>query len=146
MKSGTACTETRSEIMKRPPGLSTRMTSARTRGRSAERFSTQLEMTTSTLPSRTGSASISPRRNSTLVKPPVAALARARSTISGVMSIPMTRPAGPTRSAARKQSKPAPEPRSSTVSPGVSDASATGLPQPRPRLAPSGTRLTSLSS
>ena len=34
------------------------------------------------------------------------------------MSTPMTLPVGPTRLAARKQSKPAPLPRSTTVSPG----------------------------
>ena len=146
MKWGMGWSDTRSEIMTRPPGLSVRITSRRTPGRSAERFSTQFEMTASTLASPTGSASISPSRDSTFAKPPLSALARARSTISGVMSTPTTRPSGPTRSAARKQSNPAPEPRSSTVSPGASDARATGLPHPRPRFAPSGTRSSSSRS
>src|SRR5437762_1231668 len=40
-------------------------------------------------------------------------------------------PVGPTRLADRSTSIPPPEPRSSTVSPGASSASAVGLPQPR---------------
>ena len=39
-------------------------------------------------------------------------------------------PVGPTRLADRSTSIPPPEPRSSTVSPGASSASAVGLPQP----------------
>jgi hypothetical protein len=54
-----------SETAKRPPGLSTRKASARTRGLSAERLITQLEMTTSTELPGSGMFSISPRRNST---------------------------------------------------------------------------------
>src|SRR5690554_3721122 len=49
------------------------------------------------------------------------------------MSTPMTIPSGPTALAARKQSKPAPDPMSSTYSPRFRDAMATGFPQPRPR-------------
>src|SRR4030042_3301338 len=61
------------------------------------------------------------------------------------MSTPMTRPFLPTLLAARKQSNPAPEPRSSTVSPALREARATGFPHPSPRLAPSGTLSTSSS-
>ena len=45
------------------------------------------------------------------------ALARAFLSISGDMSRPIERPVGPTLSAAWKTSKPAPDPRSKTVSP-----------------------------
>src|SRR4030042_1657114 len=55
------------------------------------------------------------------------------------MSTPITLPLFPTLLAARKQSNPAPDPRSSTVSPSFKEASASGLPHPSPRLAPSGT-------
>jgi hypothetical protein len=87
----------------------------------------------------TGKYSISPNRNSVLVKPPLAALLRALLIISGVISTPMTRPVSPTWRAAKKQSKPAPQPRSNTTSPGFNSAIASGLPQPSPRLAPAGT-------
>ena len=56
--------------------------------------------------------------------------ASARASMAGVMSTPMTRPCGPTALAARKQSMPAPLPRSSTVSPGRKSALSSGLPQP----------------
>ena len=91
---------------------------------------TQLEMTTSTLASGSGTASISPFRNSTLPTPASAAFRRARSSISSVMSRPIARPAGPTRRAESSTSIPPPEPRSSTVSPGRRSISAVGLPQP----------------
>ena len=58
--------------------------------------------------------------------------------MASVMSTPITRPVGPTWRAARKQSNPAPLPRSSTVSPGFMAATACGLPQESPRFAPSG--------
>ncbi len=97
---------------------------------SGERLTTQLEMITSTVPFGRGIASISPFRNSTLVTPASAALARASASISSVMSRPMARPAGPTRRAERSTSIPPPEPRSSTVCPSRSSTSAVGLPQP----------------
>ena len=62
-----------------------------------------------------------------------------------VISTPITLPDFPTFFAARKQSKPAPEPKSRTVSPSFIDASAVGFPQPNPRFEPSGTALISLS-
>src|SRR5687768_6322032 len=68
---------------------------------------------------------------------------RALASISGVMSTPITRPAGPSTGEARKASKPAPQPRSNTVWPGLSEAIASGLPQPSPRLAPAGTAVVS---
>src|SRR4030043_1445507 len=73
------------------------------------------------------------------------ALLLAFSTISGVISTPITLPPPPTLLAARKQSNPAPEPRSRTVSPSFNDARATGLPHPRPKFAPSGTVFNSSS-
>ena len=57
---------------------------------------------------------------------------RASSSISGVMSTPITRPLGPTCRAARKTSMPPPEPRSRTVSPGCGSSAAIGAPQPSP--------------
>jgi hypothetical protein len=47
-----------------------------------------------------------------------------------VMSTPIARPVEPTMRAAMNTSIPAPEPRSSTVSPGAAPALAIGLPQP----------------
>ena len=54
------------------------------------------------------------------------------------MSTPITFPSGPTLSAAKKQSKPAPEPKSNTTSPFFKDARAIGFPHPSPRLELSG--------
>ena len=95
-----------------------------------ERFTTQLEMMQSTELSATGRYSISPSRKDVLGGRPcfTASLALAREVviISWVMSTPITRPSAPTIFEARKQSKPAPEPRSSTVSPSTMLASARG--------------------
>ena len=55
----------------------------------------------------------------------------------------MARPARPTLAAAKKQSSPAPLPRSSTTSPGCSCALTSGLPHPRPRFASGGTSASS---
>src|SRR6185295_12522320 len=88
-----------SEMPRRPPGRSTRKLSAKTAGRSVDRLITQLEMITSTEPSGSGIASICPRRNSTFSAPAAWAFARARSSISSVMSRPYAWPAGPTRRA-----------------------------------------------
>ena len=114
-----------------PPGRRTRAISAKTAALSAARLMTQLLMTTSTSASRTGRASIVPFRNSTLMMPASRAFASARSSISSVMSTPMARPASPTRRAERSTSMPPPDPRSRTVSPGRSSATAVGTPQPR---------------
>src|SRR5512134_90402 len=142
---GSSRESTRSEMMTLPPGLRTRYASAKTLSLAVERLTTQLEMTASTELSPAGRFSISPRRNSTLPKPPFRAFSRAFSSISGVMSTPITRPDGPTARAARKQSNPAPDPRSRTVSPSAREARATGLPHPSPRLAPCGTAFSSSS-
>mmetsp|Transcript_8931 Transcript_8931/g.23139 ORF Transcript_8931/g.23139 Transcript_8931/m.23139 type:complete len:224 (+) Transcript_8931:684-1355(+) len=111
-----ACTM--SETAMRPPGRSTRNASAMTCCLSGERLMTQLEITTSTDPSPTGMCSISPSRNVTFCACSLPAFSRARETMSGVMSTPMTAPDGPTARPARSESKPAPEPRSTTTSPG----------------------------
>jgi len=75
---------------------------------------------------------IRPRRSSTLAYPSrsarIGALRRATSSISSVMSTPITRPSGPTTCAAMKQILPVPLPRSSTVSPGR--RCRLGSPQP----------------
>ena len=97
---------------------------------SAERLMTQLEMMTSTELSGSGIASISPFRNSTFSTPAFRWFARASSSISSVMSRPYALPVGPTRLAESRTSIPPPEPRSSTVSPRRSSASAVGFPQP----------------
>ena len=71
-----------------------------------------------------------PLTNSTLATPACAALARASSSISSVMSRPIALPVGPTRRALIRTSAPAPDPRSSTVSPSCRSATAVGTPQP----------------
>src|SRR5690606_29333153 len=76
-----------------------------------------------------------------------AAFDRASASISSVMSRPYTLPAGPTRRALSSASMPPPLPRSSTTSPGLSSASAVGLPQPSDaRTARSGSAAVAASS
>ena len=139
MSGGNSAVATTSEMARRPPGFKTRYASRKTCALSGDRLMTQFDMITSATPSARGRCSISPRRNSTLAKLPFTALERAFDTMSGVMSTPITRPVSPTSRAARKQSKPPPEPRSTTTSPGFSAAIALGLPHPRPMSAPCGT-------
>ena len=68
--SGVTCGSSRmSAIWSRPPGFKTRKTSLRTLGLSGQRLKTPLEITRSTEESASGNASISPRMNSTFVKP-----------------------------------------------------------------------------
>src|ERR1019366_5814668 len=119
------------ETPRRPPGRRTRKLSAKTAALSPDRLITQLEMITSTELSGSGIASMWPCRNSTLAAPARAALARARLSISSVMSRPYAFPAGPTRRAGSSTSIPPPEPRSRTVSPSRRSAITSGLPQPR---------------
>src|SRR5262245_49310495 len=116
---------------RRPPGRRTRAISRKTRGLSVERLITQFETTTSTLSAGSGIASISPFRKRTLVARALAALVRASSSISSVMSRPYASPVGPTRLAESSTSMPPPEPRSRTTSPSRTSAAAVGLPQPR---------------
>src|SRR5256886_12194100 len=97
-----------SVMPRRPPGRSTRKLSAKTAGRSVDRLITQLEMITSTELSGSGIASIWPWRNSTFCAPSARALARARSSISVVMSRPYALPTGPTRRADSSTSMPPP--------------------------------------
>ena len=73
---------------KRPPGRSTRAASRKTAGLSAERLITQLEITTSTESSGSGTSSIVPFRNSTFSTPASRWFRRASSSISSVMSTP----------------------------------------------------------
>src|SRR5918995_4603720 len=65
-----------------------------------------------------------------LPTPDAAAFARASSSISSVMSRPIALPVGATRRAEISTSVPAPEPRSSTVSPSCRSATAVGTPHP----------------
>jgi hypothetical protein len=88
-------------------------------------------MITSTELSGSGMCSISPFKNSTFVTAALTLFAFASASISSVMSNPYALPVGPTRRADNSTSIPPPEPRSSTVSPAFSLASAVGLPQPR---------------
>ena len=83
--SGSAMT---SETAKRPPGRRTRAASASTLRLSPDRLMTQLEITTSTEASGSGTSSMKPLRNSTFSAPAFAALARASASISSVMSRP----------------------------------------------------------
>ena len=121
---------TMSEIARRPPGLRTRNASRNTAFLSGDRFTTQLEITTSTVLSERGMSSIVPSRNSTLLSPDSAWFLRASASISGVMSSPYAMPSGPTRGAESSTSMPPPEPRSSTISPSFRSASMVGLPHP----------------
>ena len=66
--------------------------------------------------------------NSAFSTPAWAALARASASISSVMSRPIARPVGPTRRALMSTSAPAPDPRSSTVSPVVQVRDGGGYP------------------
>ena len=118
-----------------PPDLSMRYTSRKTCALSGLKLMTQLLMTQSTVSSAIGRCSISPRRNCTFLDRRADAFCLALYNMSGVMSTPITNPSGPTRSDARKQSTPAPHPRSTIVSPSFGQAKDTGLPQPRPRFA-----------
>ena len=127
----------------RPPGLSTRNISRKTAGLSGARLMTQLEMTQSTEASGSGIDSMRARWNSTLVTPALTALAFARSIISGVMSMPMALPVGPTFLAASSTSRPPPQPRSTTTSPGFRWAVAVGLPHDRPMFASAGSAASS---
>jgi hypothetical protein len=140
---GSGHTKTMSDTISRPPGLKTRNASRKTFFLSGERLMTQFDTITSTERSAQGRFSISPKRNSTLVKPPFRAFDLAFSIISGVISTPMALPFLPSFLEARKQSSPAPEPRSRSVSPFLREANAIGFPQPRPRLASLGTALRS---
>src|SRR5437899_12868361 len=56
------------------------------------------------------------------------------------MSIPVAVPTGPTRLLARNTSIPAPLPKSTTVSPGLSRACRTGFPLPSPSTDSAGIR------
>ena len=88
ISAGTSPRMTTSETANRPPGLSTRKASRKTRSLSAERLMTQLEMITSTELSGSGMFSISPFRNSTFSTPALRLILPARASISSVMSRP----------------------------------------------------------
>jgi hypothetical protein len=107
-----------------------RAISVRTAGLSTERLITQFEITTSTELVGSGTCSITPLRKCTFVTSASRAFCCASASISSVMSNPYAVPLGPTRFADRITSIPPPEPRSSTVSPSCSSATAIGLPQP----------------
>src|SRR5437016_2962245 len=127
---------------RRPPGFSTLAISRNTAGLSGARLMTQLLITQSAEASGSGSLSMVAWWNSTFGKPwplfPLAAFWRASSSIWGVMSMPMALPVGPTFAAARNTSRPPPQPRSTTISPGRRLAVAVGLPQDSPILASAG--------
>ena len=118
----------------RPWSFRTRQISSNTRGLSGERFTTQFEVTRSTVFDSTGIFSRNPSRNSTTSYPSAAAtfglFSCATDSIRSVMSTPMALPVFPTNFAAMKTSMPAPEPRSTTVSPSRMPAVVMGEPQP----------------
>ena len=132
-----------SETATRPPGFSTRNISRNTAGLSGARLMTQFEMITSTEASGSGSDSIRARWNSTFVTPALIALTFARPIISGVMSMPIALPVGPTFFAASSTSIPPPQPRSTTTSPGLRWAVAVGLPHDSPMFASAGSAASS---
>src|SRR4029077_19187728 len=109
----------------------TRKASLMTAPLSSARLMTQFEITTSTDASGRGTFSMVPLRNVALVTPDRSRLAFASASISSVMSRPYAWPPGATRRAESNTSRPAPDPRSSTICPGSSFASIVGLPQPR---------------
>src|SRR5208283_52841 len=131
---GSSRKRTMSETINRPLGDRTLKASSKTRFLFGDRLITQFEIMTSTELSAAGRFSISPSLNSTFVYFPFLAFALALSIISGVMSTPITLPLLPTLLAAKKQSKPAPAPKSRTVSPSFSDAIAVGLHSQDPDL------------
>src|SRR4029453_16550922 len=95
---GRSSLTTRSETQIRPQGRSTRVISAKARLLRGERLMTPFEITTSTVSSGSGMASISPSRRSHHGSTPAAFAAPwARSHISGSASRPIARPVGPTR-------------------------------------------------
>ena len=112
--------------------------SRKTAGLSGARLMTQLEITQSTAASDSGSLSIAARWYSIFISPDLSALARARSIISGVMSMPIALPSGPTLRAASSTSRPPPLPKSTTTSPLRRLAKAVGLPQESPMFASAG--------
>ena len=87
----------------------------------------QLAMTTLAYSLATGRFSISPSRKSAFLNPLLSAALRARLRQSDELSTPMTVPAAPMLLDARRQSVPAPHPRSTTISPVCSCESDTGL-------------------
>ena len=91
---------------------------------------TQLEITTSTLLAGRGISSIMPLRKVTFSMPASALLRSANCNIASVMSRPYAFPPGPTRFAESNTSIPPPDPKSNTISPAFSCASAVGFPQP----------------
>jgi hypothetical protein len=101
----------------------------------------QLEMITVASPAATGSASMEPRRNSTLATLSRARCVLARASRADVVTTPMMRPRGPTSRAAIKQSIPPPLPRSTTTSPLCKPARPMGSPQPSESAAMSNGKL-----
>ena len=116
----------------RPPGVAPGTISANTAGLSVDRLITQLEITTSTdAVAAAGCPRCAPRRNSTLVAPASRRVRAGRGRASR-RSCPARRPcrSGPTRRAESSTSMPPPEPRSSTVSPWRSSATADRVAAP----------------
>eukprot|EP00964_Phaeocystis_antarctica_P033371 scaffold18942_cov63-Phaeocystis_antarctica.AAC.2 len=126
-----------SQSCSRPPGLSTRKALRKAASLSTVRLKTPLLMQRSaplaaTTPARLLPSSRAARMNSAL-PPNSATVASARCSISWVQSTPITLPDGPTILDARRQSWPAPQPRSTTTSPwhgGFPSASISGQPPP----------------
>ena len=113
---------------------------------SGTRLITPFEITTSAQPSATGSDSASPSRNSTFPSPGSLAAWRAISSIAGVMSTPTTAPSGPTARAAMSASIPAPDPMSTTRSPGAGSPQWNGFETPAKEATACSGRPTSHSS
>ncbi len=102
-----------------PPGFNRRYTSLKHTGFSscANKLMTQLLMIQSALSDSKGIFVIGASTNFTFVMDALEAFLSARESMSWLMSTPIERPVGPIFRAAWKTSKPAPEPRSITVSP-----------------------------
>ena len=102
---------------------------------SGTKFKTQLLITTSIELPPIGNFSISPFLNSTLLKLSLSEFILAFSIITSVISTPITFPFSPVKARATKQSLPAPEPKSNTISPSFICANSVGIPHPKPKSA-----------
>jgi hypothetical protein len=96
---------------------------------------TQLLIIASTKLSRIGKSSISPYLNSMFLKPFLSLLNWAFLIILSQKSTPITFPGSPHKARAMKQSFPAPDPKSKTISPYFISEKAVGIPHPSPKSA-----------
>jgi len=119
---GSGCRRISSAANNLPPGRKTRASSEKMACLAGLRLKMPLTNAVSISPSPNGSLSASVRQKSTLWSSAWEAPWRALSSMGTLKSTPMTIPSKPTRRAAIRESRPAPQPRSRTVAPGESSA------------------------